>query len=329
MPATSVGPISLPDPGQKASGYFTFDDDLLRKYEWPYFAVVGRETGLRFLLTAGIHAAEYTGTLAALRLAKHLQATSVHGTIVIVPLLNRPGFFERSIYVNPEDGQNLNRAFPGSPTGSWSERFAHHVLRDLVLNVDRAMDLHAGDMVEDLEPFLGYFQTGDQQVDARSREMIDAYTGAKWVTTVVPGGERAGMLYGAAAQHGVPAILAESGGCGQPIDADIQRHVDGVLNIWRTLGMLTDAPPLKTPPPAHIAANQWLRSDHEGIFLCRVKPGDTVTRGQVLGEMVDLVGNHLATVEAPAAGFILFTVTSPAIKKDGILLAVGVPESSG
>jgi len=31
-------------------------------------------------------------------------------------------------------------------------------------------------------------------------------------------------------------------------------------------------------------------------------------------------------VRAPAAGIILFTVTSPAIKKDGLLLAVGVPE---
>jgi uncharacterized protein len=75
-----------------------------------------------------------------------------------------------------------------------------------------------------------------------------------------------------------------------------------------------------------IARNEWLRSAHEGIFLCRVQPGDAVARGQSLGEIVDLLGDHLADVEAPAAGVILFTVTSPAIKKDGLLLAVGVPE---
>src|SRR5579872_4183028 len=112
---TSIGPIPLPEPGARQSGYFTFEDEQLAKYQWPYFAVVGREPGLTFLLTAGIHAAEYTGTLAALRLGPQLEPEHVKGTIVIIPLLNVPGFYERSVYVNPEDGQNLNRAFPGDP----------------------------------------------------------------------------------------------------------------------------------------------------------------------------------------------------------------------
>jgi predicted deacylase len=321
-----IGPIPLPASGTAQSGYFTFDDPLLGKYQWPYFAVVGREPGLTFLLTAGIHAAEYTGTLAALRLAKHLDPDHVKGTILIIPLLNRPGFFERSVYTNPEDGQNLNRAFPGRKDGTWSERFAHRLLNEIVLNVDRTMDLHAGDMVEDLEPFLGFLMTGNPEVDDRSREMIAAYAGARWVTHVLPGGERAGMLYGSAAQHGVPAILAESGGRGLPIEEDVQRHVDGVLNIWRSLGLLTDFAPLPSAMPRVIARNEWLRSGHEGIFLCRVKPGDTVSKGQTLGEMVDLLGNHLTEVNSPDDGVILFTVTSPAIKQDGLLLAVGVPE---
>ncbi len=71
--------------------------------------------------------------------------------------------------------------------------------------------------------------------------------------------------------------------------------------------------------------NEWLRSDWEGIFLCRVRPGDAVKADQVLGEMVDLLGTHLADVRSPDDGVILFTVTSPAIKKGGLLLAVGVP----
>src|ERR1041385_815720 len=101
MPA-SIGPIPLPEHGQKASGHFTFDDPQLNlgKYEWPYFAVVGAHAGPTFLLTAGIHAAEYTGILAAIRLGRWLQPAELHGTVVVIPLLNRPGFFERSIYVN-------------------------------------------------------------------------------------------------------------------------------------------------------------------------------------------------------------------------------------
>jgi len=56
----------------------------------------------------------------------------------------------------------------------------------------------------------------------------------------------------------------------------------------------------------------WLRSEHEGIFHCAIKVGDRVTTGQELGEMVDLLGNRLSTVTAPAAGVVLFLVTSPA-----------------
>src|SRR5256885_438847 len=98
--AGAIGPIPLPDKGAKASGYFSFDDPRLTlgKYEWPYFAVVGAQDGPTFLLTAGIHAAEYTGILAAIRLGRATQPEDVRGTIVVVPLLNRPGFFERSVY---------------------------------------------------------------------------------------------------------------------------------------------------------------------------------------------------------------------------------------
>jgi uncharacterized protein len=322
----SIGPIPLPEKGRKASGYFTFGDPELDldKYSWPYFAVVGAQDGPTFLLTAGIHAAEYTGILAAIRLGGDLQPADVHGTIVIVPLLNRPGFYERSIYVNPEDGENLNRIFPGRADGTWSERFAHHLLNDIVVRCQYAMDLHAGDMIEDLEPFVIFSHTGNADVDDRTRRMIDSY-GVRWATRAVPTGERPGMLYAAAAERGVAAMIAESGRCGLVEQEAIQRHVDGVRNIWRTLGLLGDVPPARVEPPRVLSRFEWLRSDHEGIFVCDVRVNDPVQAGQSLGRMIDLLGNPLAEVTSPVAGVVLFTVTSPAIKQGGLLLGVGVP----
>ena len=324
MPTDTLGPIPLPSEGQKASGYFTFDDPQLAKYQWPYFAVHGGAPGRTFVLTAGIHAAEYTGTLAAIRLGTWLEPAHVSGTIVIIPLLNRPGFYERCIYITPEDGENLNRVFPGSPTGSWSERFAHHLLNDVIDNADVAMDLHAGDMIEDLEPFVISSPTGNAQVDATAQQMIDSY-GVRWATRSMPTGERPGMLYAAAAERGVPAIIAESGRCGLVEEDAIQRHVDGVRNIWRTLGLLTDQPPQRPEPPRVLDRFEWLRSEHEGIFECSVRVNDEVRRSQRLGQMIDLLGNPLGDVLSPAEGVVLFTVTSPAIKKSGLLLGVGVP----
>src|SRR5712691_6157027 len=323
--AGSIGPIPLPEKGSKASGYFTFDDAQLNlgKYEWPYFAAVGAEDGPTFLLTAGIHAAEYTGILAAIRLGHDLQPRDVKGTIVVIPLLNRPGFFERCIYVNPEDGENLNRIFPGRPDGSWSERFAHHLLNDIVVKCDYALDLHAGDMIEDLEPFVIFSQTGNTEVDARTRRMIDSY-GVRWATRSIPTGERPGMLYAAAAERGGAAMIAGSGRCGLVEEDAVQRNVDGVRNSWRTLGILTDAPASRVEPPRMLNRFEWLRSEHEGIFDCRVRVNDAVQMGQSLGQMIDLLGNPLAQVTSPADGVVLFTVTSPAIKQGGLLLGVGV-----
>jgi predicted deacylase len=98
-----------------------------------------------------------------------------------------------------------------------------------------------------------------------------------------------------------------------------------MLNVWRTLGVLRDAPAHKPDPPRTVSRFEWLRSEHEGIFVCRVRVNDEVHSGQVLGEMIDLLGNPLGEVRAPVAGVVLFTVTSPAIKQAGLLLGIGVP----
>ena len=323
--AGTLGPIPLPDAGEKRAGSFTFEaDPALARYQWPYFSIAGAQPGPTFLITAGIHAAEYTGIEAAIRLGRSLDPATISGRVVIVPLLNRPGFYERSIYVNPEDGDNMNRVFPGRPDGSWSERFAHHFLTGVISGVDYAIDLHAGDMIEDLEPFVGFRASGKPDVDATAHRMLAAY-GAAWAIVSLPGGERSGLLYAAAAALGIPAILAESGRCGLLEEEAVQRHVRGVENILRTVGILAGEPAPVTPPRL-LERFDWLRSPYEGIFHCAVKVGEQVAAGQRLGEMVNLVGEPLGEIVAPAAGVVLFLVTSPAIKADGLLMGVGVPE---
>ena len=303
-------------------GQFTFAaDDGLAKYTWPYIAIVGRTPGPNVLVTAGIHAAEYTGTLAAIRLGRMIEPGDVRGTLLFLPLLNRPGFYERSIYVNPEDNDNLNRLFPGDPNGTWGQRFAHHLLTEVITHFDHSIDLHAGDLIEDLVPFVIYRETGDAARDAEIKKMADAY-GAKWAVKSAPTGERPGSLYAVAALNGVAAMLAESGGNGLPREEDVARHVRGVGNILRAIGSVGGVPD-PVAPPTVVASFDWLRAPVEGIFRCRVKVDQRVAKGDVVGELSDLVGEPLATVKAPVSGVVLFTVTSPAIKKDGLLLAIG------
>jgi predicted deacylase len=321
-PQSSLGPIPLPAAGKRAAGRFTFaGDEGLAKYEWPYIAIVGEVSGPTVLVTAGIHAAEYTGTLAAIRLGRELDPAHIHGILLVIPLLNRPGFYERSIYVNPEDGDNLNRVFPGDPKGKWGERFAHRLLTEIVTRCEYAIDLHAGDLIEELTPFVIYRETGEAALDDRIRKMANAY-GARWAVKSAPTGERPGSLYALAALNGVASMLAESGGRGLVIEEDVERHVGGVTNVLRVIGAL-DGPPRKVAAPTVVKSFDWLRSPVEGIFHCRVSVDQHVAPGDVVGELTDLVGEALATVKAPVGGVVLFRVTSPAIKKDGLLLAIG------
>ena len=317
-----IGPIAIPPAGERTVGTFTFKgDEGLAKYDWPYFAIAGLVAGPTVLITAGIHAAEYTGIDAAIRIGRTLSPDAVRGTVLILPLLNRPGFYERSIYVNPEDGDNLNRLFPGKPDGTWGERFAHHLLTEIVTSCEYAIDLHAGDLIEDLVPFVIYRETGTASLDERIQRMAYAY-GARWAVKSAPTGERPGTLMAVAAQHGVAAMLAESGGRGQLVEEDVLRHVSGVMNILRTIGVLSGRR-ARVDPPTVVKSFEWLRSPVQGFFRCRVRVDQMVKAREVVGDLTDLVGEPLAAITAPVGGVVLFTVTSPAIKKDGLLLAIG------
>ena len=197
-PAGSIGPIALPERGGRRAGDFTFSGDPgLEKYRWPYIAFRGAADGPTVLITGGVHAAEYTGVEAAIRLGRSIEASEVRGTILILPLLNRPGFYERSIYVNPEDNDNLNRLFPGKADGTWGERFAHRLLTEIVTRCDNAIDLHAGDLIEELTPFVIYRESGDPALDERITQMANAY-GAPWAVKNAPTGERPGSLFAVA-----------------------------------------------------------------------------------------------------------------------------------
>jgi len=318
----SIGPITLPEQGRRSAGDFTFSGDPgLEKYRWPYIAFHGATPGPTVLITGGVHAAEYTGVEAAIRLGRSIVPGEVRGTILILPLLNRPGFYERSIYVNPEDNDNLNRLFPGKADGTWGERFAHRLLGEIITKCDNAIDLHAGDLIEELTPFVIYRASGDAALDARITQMANAY-GAPWAVKGSPTGERPGSLFAVACLNGVASMLAESGGRGLLIEADVARHVRGVTNILKTIGAL-DGDPDPVPPTTVLKSFDWLRSPVEGIFHPAVRIEQRVTKGERVGELIDLVGEPLAEVQAPSTGIVLFIVTSPAIKKDGLVLAVG------
>jgi hypothetical protein len=131
------------------------------------------------------------------------------------------------------------------------------------------------------------------------------------------------MTSSAAAQAGIPAIIAEAGGRGQLEESAVQLLVDGVRNVCRLLGMLPGDPDPPRVAQRLVGSFVWLRSAHEGWWDAAVAAGDEVAAGALLGRVRNLWGDPLEEIEAPKDGVILFITTSPAVAADGLLLGLG------
>ena len=292
--------------------------------EVPVIELTGAADGPRLTVLAGVHGCEYAPMAAVRRWARALAGRDLRGRIRAVPVLNLPAFRARTPFLVPDDGKNLNRCFPGDPDGTVADRLAYAAFTQLILGSDALVDAHAGDMVEALEPFALY-DAGPSE--ARSLELATAY-GLGYVIRQEPGPDRAvgGTTSMAAAELGIPAIIAEAGGCGLVEAAAVDAHVRGLDRVLALLGMASDpaAEAGQARPPARLGRFLWLRSTGEGWWEPAVRPGEQVAEGQVLGTVSSLDGAEVRqTVTAPAPGVPMFITSSPAVAADGLLLGLG------
>ena len=296
---------------------------LLDGVEHPAFEARGAKDGPRLSLIGGIHGCEYSSIAAVTRFMNELDPKELAGSITAVPVVSMQSFKRRSPFLVPEDGKNLNRSFPGSFDGSYTDVLARSIFDELIAPADVFIDLHGGDMVEDLEPFAIYAESGSPDVDARARGVALAFGLPLVVREKRQEGGLGGMTISGAAKAGVPGIIAEAGGRGQLEDDAVRLLVTGVRNALRHLEMLPGEP----EPPAHpmrtVGSFVWLRSQHEGWWDAAVGAGDEVAEGGLLGRVRNLWGDELEEVRAPSEGVVLFSTTSPAVDANGILLGLG------
>jgi uncharacterized protein len=312
----AVGALSAA-PGEKIFGVETV---LAGGQEVPlaFFLINGDRPGPTLVVTGGVHAAEYASIAAALEFGRSLQPNGLSGQVIVLPVMNAPGFGVRSIYTCPLDGINLNRVFPGNASGSGTEQLAEWVFRNVISQATHYVDLHGGDLIEALVPFTIFFRSGNPVVDRVSQEMGKAF-GIRYLVR----SEALGSTYSAASQAGIPAILTEAGGQGIWTAEHVALHAEGLHRLLRYLGM-TPGPAPAPLPSTLLDRFLWLRSDAGPAFWHpAVAVGDFVREGQELGRVLDYEGKLLQPAVAPADGVVLFLVTSLAINKGDPLLAVG------
>jgi len=297
-----------------------FDHALLAGLELPCFEAAGERDGPHLCLLGGIHGGEYSSIAAVVRFMNALDTSALSGRITAVPIVSMPSFRARTAFVMPQDGKNLNRCFPGSPDGTFSEVLARYVFDQLIAPSDVVLDLHGGDMVEALEPFSLYDESA---VEEQARALAIAFGLPYLVRSAPSEAPISGTTTSAAAAAGVPAVIAEVGGCGLLEEDAVRMHLDGLANALRHLRML---PGEVAPPRADmrsVGRFVWLRSTEEGWWEPDVRAGDEVRAGASLGSVRNLFGDVIERVPAPEDGVVLFLTTSPAVTADGLLLGLG------
>ena len=287
----------------------------------PTLDIAGTADGPRLTVIAGVHGCEYA-SMAALRIwASSLVGRELSGRIQAVPVLNLPSFRARTPFVVPDDGKNLNRCFPGNAAGTLAERLAYDTFTKIITGSDALIDMHAGDMVEALQPFALY-DAGPGE--ARAREVASAY-GLGYVIRQEPGPDRAvaGTSSAAAAEIGIPAIIAEAGGCGLVERPAVEAHVRGLNRVLALLGMSQGPFRDDGPPPTYLQRFLWLHCRDGGWWEPSAQVGEAVAEGQVIGTVSSIDGTQiLESIIAPSDGVLMFVTSSPAVAAEGLLLGL-------
>jgi uncharacterized protein len=295
-----------------------FEHELLRDLEHPAFEARGRGDGPHLALIGGIHGCEYSSIAAVTKVMRGLDTDDLSGSITAVPVVSMQSYVQRTPFVSTADGKNLNRAFPGSYDGTYTDVLARSIFDELIAPADVLIDLHGGDMVEALEPFSIY-SVSDVSEEA---DALATVFGLPYVIREEPG-DLAGMTNIAAAQAGKPAIIAEAGGCGLLSDEAVDLLATGVRNALRHLGMLPGTPEPPAVPQQRVGRFDWLRCARAGWWAPSVRVGESVAAGATIGEIRDLWGEVHEEIHAESDGVVLFLTTSPAVSDNGLLLGLG------
>jgi len=302
--------------GQKATGLIQVAAGVDASTNIPVIVVNGARPGPKLAIVAGAHGTEYASIIAIEKLAQAANPADLSGTLIIVPLINLASFQQKVPHLNPVDGKNMNRIYPGKADGTQTERVSWEISRQVVDKCEYLIDLHGGDLDENLRRYSYWPQTGKEPFDSTTRAMVLAFG----LDHIIIQKNQAPAVAGAtsisrfAIDSGKPSIIAEAGHAGTTEEADIDALVRGCENVMRHLRMLP-GPATPVEHPLWLGPLTTVKSEQDGIFYPLAIPEAYVRQGETIGYVTDYFGNKPADVTSPISGVITYICSVPSMKK--------------
>jgi predicted deacylase len=291
----------------------------------PVAVIHGASKGKTVAFIAGSHGTEYASTVALTRLIARIDPATLSGSVIVAPLLNVASFEQMTVHLNPIDKKGMNGGYPGQKDGTQTDRALELVTAQIVEPADVIVDLHGGDIDEDLRPYSYLTRTGNAAQDDAARDLVLAFgldhIILRDIDVTNPASIRS--LSGYSLSRGKTAIVAEAGRSGTVVSADVNALINGCLNVLGSLKMIArPVVPLAKMKIMWITNGSRVQTDRAGMFFPSVARDVVVREGAIVGYTTDYLGRKIADVRAPAAGLVTFIRGVPSMWPSATLVNV-------
>lgn len=270
----------------------------------------GRRPGPALFVSAAIHGDEIVGVEIVRRILDMMLPETLAGTLICVPIVNVYGFVANSRYL--PDRRDLNRSFPGSPTGPLASRLACIFRSEIIARADFGIDLHSAAMHRFNLPQVRISPDSPQ-----AEAMAEVF--AAPATIVSPLREKS--LRWNALEMGVEMLLYEAGEALRFDEGAISTGVDGIQRVMQALGMIEEAP-AAPQPTACSSRTLWLRAPSGGVCRLEARSGDFVADGQCVARIAAPAGEDERTLESPIAGIVIGHADLPIVNQGDALMHI-------
>jgi predicted deacylase len=278
----------------------------------PVHVFHGKQTGPRLLVTAAIHGDEVNGVEIARRLIKKTVLKKVNGTLIVVPVVNIYGFLYQDRYLM--DRRDLNRAFPGSKSGSLAARLAHLITKELFTKITHCIDLHAGSLQRTNLPQIRTNLDLSADVDLAKSFSAPVILHAKL---------RDGSMREFADNNNCPFLLYEAGESLRFDEFSIRTGLNGILKVMNSLGMINLTKELRSSLTPMIAKHSyWVRAPYSGLLHPNKQLGKKVKKGELIAKIANPMGRDEYQVISPFDGIIIGKSNMPMIHEGAAIFHI-------
>jgi predicted deacylase len=288
-------------------------DGMSNPVSIPLIVARGAYDGPILGLTAAVHGNEINGVQVIQRLFTEIDVNELKGTIIGVPVVNVPSFLLRKRRFN--DGVDLNHIMPGKKDGNLSQIYAYRFFNKLVKNFDYLLDLHTASFGR----VNSYYIRADMNHPVTKELAL-----IQNADIIVHNPPLDGTLRGAADAIDIPAITMEVGSPNTFQKRMIKGGVEGIHNVLYYLKMMDVELIIAKKETVLCERSYWLYTDLGGLLSLRVELLDMVTKGQPIGIIKDIFGQHLEEYYAPESGIVIGKSVSPVNQTGGRILHLGI-----